>query len=506
MSIQDSLSVNSSVTSPTLSPVKSAKDRYQLHQEKAQRLLQAYMDGDQSSIDLFQKFLPDAKRSDFQPTLQDARVIASRQSMKVNRLNLQKLRKDAKDLLKQLKAGQSTALARLQAYHPLDVTEYKLADAQLIIARESGLTSWPKLKQHIEAMDRAASSLEGEQNQLDQDLSTLHIRCGSDLKNVLPACGLKGDFLEISNPFPQGQVPPSDPLDYFLDCRASFIKSSYAGYAPEDRLEQSREEFSREEQRLRDLPGQYQRLVLWFEHDAFDQLCFAYILHHLAQADSNGSELKGVTIELIQVDNFPGVNRFIGLGQLSQQPQSLQVLWQQRCGVSAADISFGSRIWQAYTGTDPMALWQLCKESNCPLPLMQKAVTRMLQELPWITHGLSLTEYLALSIIKQDGPLTRQRLFHFLLSEAEPQPFLGDIMFYSVLDGLSQVETPALTISSDNQDEETYSLTDVGEQLLAQRQNWMALASKERWVGGQVIKSGGRNWYWDPEANRPVCQ
>lgn len=492
---------------PSESSAQTSSERYRNNQAEARRLLQAYNEGSQSVVELFQKFLPNAKDTEYQPTQQDARVVASRQSLKINRLNLQKLRKDAKGFLKQLKAGNAEALTRLRTYHPLadalNIDSCKLADAQLIVARELGLASWPKLKQHVEAMDRAAQTLGTEGRKLDQDLSTMHIRCGSDLKDVLPACGLSGDFLEISNPFPQGQVPPSDPLDYFLDCRASFIKNCYAGYVPEDRLAQSRAEFAREEQSLRDLPGQYQRLVLWFEHDAFDQLCFAYILHHLVQADSSGSELKDVTIELIQVDDFPGVNRFIGLGQLSQQPQSLQVLWQQRRGVSAADISFGSRIWQAYTGTDPMALWQLCKERHCPLPLMQKAVTRMLQELPWITHGLSLTEYLALSIIKQDGPLTRQRLFHFLLSEVEPQPFLGDIMFYSVLDGLSQVEAPALTINSGNQGEETYSLTDVGEQLLAQSLNWMELASKERWVGGQVIKPGGRNWYWDPEANRP---
>ncbi len=485
--------------------VSSSNNRYQRHQQEAKRLLQAYVDGDSDTVDLFQKFLPDAKRSDFQPTLQDARFIVSRQSLKVNRLNLQKLRKDAKDLLKQLKAGQVEELVRLRTYHPLadtiNIDSCKLADAQLIVARELGLASWPKLKQHIEAMDSAAQTLDTEGCKLDQDLTTLHIRCGSDLKDVLPACGLSGDFLEISNPFPQGQVPPSEPLDYFLDCRASFIKSSYAGYVPEDRLEQSRAEFAREEQSLRGLPGQYQRIVLWFEHDAFDQLCFAYILHHLAQAD-----LNGVSVELIQIDRFPGVNRFIGLGQLSQQPQSLQLLWQQRSVVNAKEFSFGCRVWQAFTGADPLALWQLSNDRNNVLPLMQTAVKRMLLELPWITDGLSLTERLALSIVKQDGSITRQRLFHFLLSEAEPQPFLGDIMFYSVLDGLSQAKQPALTISMDNQGEEKYSLTNVGDQLLANCLNWVDLAPLQRWMGGQEIKPGAKNWYWNPEVNRPEYQ
>ena len=42
---------------------------------------------------------------------------------------------------------------------------------------------------------------------LDGDLPTLHIRCGSDIRDTLRESGLAGDFLEYSDPVCQGPVP-----------------------------------------------------------------------------------------------------------------------------------------------------------------------------------------------------------------------------------------------------------------------------------------------------------
>src|SRR5262245_5525848 len=70
-------------------------------------------------------------------------------------------RKRAKDFLKAVRAGDSGALARFRYGHPSyangtdDVirAQAQLSDAQWVIAREYGFTSWPRLKQHIEALD-----------------------------------------------------------------------------------------------------------------------------------------------------------------------------------------------------------------------------------------------------------------------------------------------------------------------------------------------------------------
>lgn len=72
--------------------------------------------------------------------------------------SLDHLKYQAKDLLKGWKAGKPESLARIREFHPkfADKSEYEarqtrflLSDAQLVVAREYGFTSWSKLKAHV---------------------------------------------------------------------------------------------------------------------------------------------------------------------------------------------------------------------------------------------------------------------------------------------------------------------------------------------------------------------
>ena len=67
--------------------------------------------------------------------------------------------KEAKALYRRLKAGDPEALARARERHPEIETRspatLKLADAQLVIAREYGFASWPKLVRYFRDMERA---------------------------------------------------------------------------------------------------------------------------------------------------------------------------------------------------------------------------------------------------------------------------------------------------------------------------------------------------------------
>ncbi|RLW67624.1 MAG: hypothetical protein B6D71_16105, partial [gamma proteobacterium symbiont of Stewartia floridana] len=75
-------------------------------------------------------------------------------------LSLEQSKKQAKQLLKALNQGD--AWSRTES-HPkaesLQADQIKLADAQLIIAREHGFPSWPKLKHHLEASEMAAKAI-----------------------------------------------------------------------------------------------------------------------------------------------------------------------------------------------------------------------------------------------------------------------------------------------------------------------------------------------------------
>ena len=71
--------------------------------------------------------------------------------------------KQAKAFLRRLRASDPEALERARARHPaIDVSvpaRIRLADAQLVIAREYGFTSWPRLVRYFGDVDRQRQSL-----------------------------------------------------------------------------------------------------------------------------------------------------------------------------------------------------------------------------------------------------------------------------------------------------------------------------------------------------------
>ncbi len=83
------------------------------------------------------------------------------------RPSLDQLRRQAKDLLKQLRQHDPSALDRLRESHPefersndlqLRETVCALHHAQLVVAREYGFANWPRLKLQIELLELVASS------------------------------------------------------------------------------------------------------------------------------------------------------------------------------------------------------------------------------------------------------------------------------------------------------------------------------------------------------------
>jgi ankyrin repeat protein len=80
-----------------------------------------------------------------------------------SRPSLDHLKHQAKDLLEARRAGNPEAVERIKGSHPefaksteeeIRATKFALSDAQLVVAREYGFESWPKLKVHVEALAR----------------------------------------------------------------------------------------------------------------------------------------------------------------------------------------------------------------------------------------------------------------------------------------------------------------------------------------------------------------
>jgi len=403
------------------------------------------------------------------------------------RLNFEQQKKQAKELLKQLRQGDKNATARFTAHHPKSAKTAapQLADAQMVIARENGFSSWPKMKAHCDALALSKKQIESGHIPARDTERTVHIRCGSDIKHGLEIAGFKGAFLEFADPYCQGPVPDL-PLPEFLKIRADFIAENY-GITPKDALARQQKEYAA----ITDFSG-YDHIVLWFEHDAYDQFILAFLLETLAALP------LPPRYEIICVDRVPGVSDFVGLGQLS--PEALQYLWEnERRPVTAADAALGRQVWQAYRQADFDLLQSLAQNGTAAIPQMAGAILRQLMELPSVQNGLGLTQQLALDILAEHGPLTGGRLFGILITEKEPLPFLGDLMFWDVLHHMAQAKQPPFDSNDDSAPwaERVLTLNETGRKLLANNLDFMTLSPPVRWVGGCDLRADTPCPRWD---------
>jgi len=71
------------------------------------------------------------------------------------RPDLEQLQRQAKELLRAIRAGDATAIAELRERHPdpIDPSAAKLADAQLVLARSYDASSWTRLVHAVRLVD-----------------------------------------------------------------------------------------------------------------------------------------------------------------------------------------------------------------------------------------------------------------------------------------------------------------------------------------------------------------
>lgn len=388
------------------------------------------------------------------------------------RLNLEQQRKRAKELLPHLKTQDPNAT---------------LSQAQWTIAKQLGFSSWPRLKAHVDAIDFAAHHPDFAAS---DEPRTTHWRCGNDIAHSLQIAGFKGDFKMLTDPLCMGPVRDV-PSEAFRAMRSTFISQAFAL----DKTQAARRVADEYDQL--DALANADHSVLWCEADAYDQLFLIRALASLEQAPRK--------LELIEVDRVPGVERFIGIGQLA--PDVLAWLWPQRRRLGDDAVHLAKRAWAAYCSPSPERLAELTHGTHSALPLLAPALLRQLQELPGARDGLSLTERLSLSYIAEAGPVPFGRVFAELTGKREPLPFLGDMMFHALLRPLIDGDSPLL-MEAEAQNawpQRVLTLTALGVEVLEGQAYWLDHCTHERWVGGTRIRPGRPHWTID-EANQPVFQ
>jgi len=401
------------------------------------------------------------------------------------RLNLEQQSKRAKELLKAAKAGDPEALARFRS-------PPKLAEAQYLIARQLRFDNWTALKRHIAEMTRERESA---QTSLapDGDLRTLHIRCGSDIRTPLQSAGFRGDFYEHNYPYLIGPVREGAES---LNQRARFLVDSYADSRdPPLQYESVLRDLEHDEQRLHD-SADYDRVVIWSEFDCYDQLVLVRLLGHYA------THRRPARLELINIAEFPGAVRFLGLGQLP--PEALRLLWKTRTQATAAMLNLGLETWRAFANSDPRDLAAIMRSGTPALPLLARALHRHLRELPSSINGLSFTEEMSLRLLA-GKEMNLVDVFGSLTYEHDPLPGQGDLQ---IRDRVLNMEStgvyerrPGVGRNGETHPPWTdvLKITDLGRAVLKGEVDFMSLRAPNRWVGGVEIGAGLPDWRWNEE-------
>jgi hypothetical protein len=252
----------------------------------------------------------------------------------------------------------------------------------------------------------------------------LHIRCGDDLREKLPLAGFSGGYLSYPDPICQGPLPDL-PADELVAARASFISEAY-GFPHGDVLARLRAEETGLNCAL-----DADRVVLWFSQDRYDQLLLVRVLARLA--DDARSAQPG-RLALISIDRFPGVARFVGLGQLT--PAQLSTLVGQEAPVSAAQLDLARQAWSALRASSPTPVQALVDGGASALPFLAAALHRHLRDLPWTTDGLSLTERLCLDAVT-GGARTLEEVF-VAVQAADDELGFGDLQLLPPLRTLTR--------------------------------------------------------------------
>lgn len=322
----------------------------------------------------------------------------------------------------------------------------------------------------------------------------LHITNGSAAADTIGAAGIPGVRSIWADSLHDGPVPGGISDRELLEVRARYHAApSEESFAEQvNGLTEWRQVMER---------GGYDELVLWFEHDLFDQLNLIELLTWISR------HLPSTTpVSLICIGTFPGRPDFKGLGELT--PGELAPLIYTRTLVSESQYSTAERAWLAFRQPTPLGLADLVHSGDTSaLPFLAPAVRRFLQEYPWTSDGLSRTERRFLHLAA-NGPIRFAEAFP-RMHDGEDAYYVSDTSLVDLAEGFARLSPPLVTWERDpgsNSQRLTGSvtITPAGEAVLSGREDRVAVYGIDRWMGGVHMQSGTNLWRWDDTRGQVV--
>lgn len=340
----------------------------------------------------------------------------------------------------------------------------------------------------------------------------LHVANGTSVTMTLEAAGVPGIRSIWADPLHDGPVPGGLNDDELLDVRREYLAGLVDPNGAWDGDDPSLDPVNdlREWRAVIERHASYDELILWFEHDLFDQLNLAQLLTWIRERVPATKP-----VSLVCIGSFPGRPAFKGLGELL--PDELASLLDARQPVTDAQYALAERAWRAFRQPTPEALDELRRGDTSALPYLADAVTRFLQEYPWTRDGLSRSERRLLELAGSDG-IVLWRAFP-LMGEGERSYHVTDLELADLATTLSTTSPPLLTLDLSGVPQGhalkgVVTVTDAGRSVLAGQMDRVATCGIDRWFGGvhvQHVVSGfsrtiaqgdSRIWRWDDTNHR----
>lgn len=314
----------------------------------------------------------------------------------------------------------------------------------------------------------------------------LHVANGTSTTMTIEAARLPGAVSIWADPLHDGPVPGGLSDAELLDVRARHLGGS------------DEPSFSdtvaglKEWRRIIAQHDAYRELVLWYEHDLFDQLNLIQLLTWIADHLPPSKPAS-----LICIDSYPGRPSFKGLGELTVS--ELAPLLDTRKPVTNEQYAVADRAWRAFREPTPEPLDRLRESDTSALPYLASAMTGFLREFPWTIDGLSRSERRLLQLTAA-GSLTLASAFP-RMDDGQRAYYVSDESLNGLADELTGATPSLLTASGGEGLRRTVAITDTGREVLAGRLDRIAVCGFDRWFGGMHLQAGNM-WRWDDERQR----
>ena len=303
----------------------------------------------------------------------------------------------------------------------------------------------------------------------------LHVANGTSVTDTLALTDIPGTLSIWADPLHDGPVPAGLSDEELVEVRSRHLVGAYG--VPDDDWNDLRRW-----RRVIDDDDSYDELVLWFEHDLFDQLNLIQLLSYLRQRPPVSK-----TVSLICINSFPGHPDFHGLGELPAD--ELASLFDTRHPVIDAEYALAVRAWQAFREPTPVALDEFRRSDTAALPYLARALERFLEDYPSRRDGLSRTERHLLRLAEEGILLSRA---FPRMHKGEDAYYIGDETFMALLEELSRTSPPLVDVA-----DRSITLTAEGREVLGGRRDRVSYGL-DRWMGGVRLKTGETPiWRWD---------